>query len=304
MPVQHAHQGDVVAALCVVGLLSFADRILSARLVKSLYPASALMRDDPAQINASGVVANGGGVQAVRRDLEIIRTEGLSLLGQSPLTLEGFTDFLTQSKAMDSAYHIDVQYNPVGDFWLIVTFPTSIRLHLGIVFNREAASKDMAAVAAVFAGGLALYLLLLALFAFLFSRVTSVRIIRPLRKLCEGTRRLREGDYTARVHLRLKNEFAELQDTFNDMAQRIEEQMELRRQSEEDRKRLVLDISHDLRNPLASVLGYAELCLQAPERLQPDQAEALRVIQQNGRRADRLLSDLFELSKVESPAFT
>lgn len=295
---------SIAAALGVVALLSLADRVLSARLVKNLYPASALMREDPAQIEASGVVENGGGLQVVSRDLEIIRSEGLSLLGREPLTMERFTDFLAQSKAVDSAYHMDVQYNSIGEFWLIVSFPTSIRLHLGIVVNREAASRDMGAVAAVFAGGLALYLLLLALFAFLFSKATSIRIIRPLQKLCEGTRRLREGDYTARVHLRLKNEFAELQDTFNDMAQRIEAEMALRRQSEANRKRLILDISHDLRNPLASILGYAEHCLQRPERLQPDQAEALRVIRQNGQRANQLLSDLFELSKVESPAFT
>jgi len=44
----------------------------------------------------------------------------------------------------------------------------------------------------------------------------------------------REGDYSARVDLRLKNEFAELQNAFNDMASRIEHEIFLRIKSEEE----------------------------------------------------------------------
>ncbi|HHZ00348.1 MAG TPA: HAMP domain-containing histidine kinase, partial [Tissierellia bacterium] len=61
-----------------------------------------------------------------------------------------------------------------------------------------------------------------------------------------------------RVDLRLKNEFAQLQNTFNDMAARIEHEISLRKKSEEDRKKLILDISHDLKNPMSSIQGYTE----------------------------------------------
>ncbi|HHX38075.1 MAG TPA: HAMP domain-containing protein [Clostridiaceae bacterium] len=87
----------------------------------------------------------------------------------------------------------------------------------------------------------------------------------PLKKLCDGTRLLRKGDYSARVDLQLKNEFAELQNTFNDMAARIEHEIALRQKSEEDRRRLILDISHDLKTPLSSIQGYAERLRQKSE---------------------------------------
>lgn len=100
----------------------------------------------------------------------------------------------------------------------------------------------------------------------------------PLRKLSDGTRLLREGDYSARVVLRLKNEFSELQNTFNDMAARIEHEIALRKKSEDDRKQLVLDISHDLKNPMSSIQGYAEICIKKPELTEKDRKEYLEII--------------------------
>ena len=99
-------------------------------------------------------------------------------------------------------------------------------------------------------GGIAavlIYLLILALFSYIFSPLPHGRSV-PLKNFCDGTRLLRECDYFARVDLRLKNEFAELQNTFNDMAARIEQEIALRKKSEEDRRGLILDIFHDLKH--------------------------------------------------------
>lgn len=114
---------------------------------------------------------------------------------------------------------------------------------------------------------------------------------------------MHSGDYSARVNLNLKNEFAHLQDTFNEMAERIEKETSLRKQSEEDRKQMILDISHDLRNPLSSVVGYTELLMKNQEPLSNEQINYLQIINKNGQRANKLLNELFELSKIESPKF-
>ena len=294
---------SLLAAALAFLFLSFVSPAISRNLMKNVYPASKLMRDDIAGIDAAPVVENGGGVQVIDAQYRVVSTHGLDIIGKTQLTAGEFTDFLTGSQAVGLPYHIDVVYNPRAHFWLVVTFPTSIRLDVDLAYNRSAASRDMGTVAGAFAAGIGFYLLLLALFAVVFSRVTSVRITTPLRKLCEGARRLREGDYSARVNLRLKNEFAELQDTFNDMAERIERETALRKQADDDRKRLILDVSHDLKNPLASITGYAELCLKRAEQLGEEVASYVNVILKNARRANRLLMGLFELSKLDSPEF-
>lgn len=294
---------SIIATIFAIMFFSFANDVISKTLVKNKYPADQLMKDDYTQIDASFVVADGGGVQVVNKDYEVVYTAGINNLSFDKLTVRQFTDFLIKSKSKGIPYHYDILYNEQEEFWLIVTFPTSMRFDFSFVYNKEFASKDFHNVIGAVIAVLIFYLLILAIFASIFSRITSVRITTPLRKLLEGTKRLQEGDYSARVDLQLKNEFDQLQDTFNDMAERIEKETDLRMKSEEERKKMIMNISHDLKNPLASITGYAELCLKHPEALSREQLNYLQIIIKNSQRCNHLMTELFDLSKLESSEF-
>lgn len=294
----------VLATAIAISLLSFTSQIISDTFAKNKYPASSIMRDDYTQIDTSPVIQNGGSVQIIDKDYRVVYSEGQDTLGKTHLTIAEFTDFLVQSKSKDILYHHDILYNTEGEFWLIVTFPASIRIDFNLIWNSEAANGDFGKAALVIAAVVFIYLLLLTLFTTIYSRITASRIAVPLRKLSDGTRLLREGDYSARVDLRLENEFAELQHTFNDMAARIEHESSLRKKSEEDRRRLILDISHDLKNPLSSIQGYVEHLSQKSDISEQERDEYLQIIHQNSQRANRLLIELFELSQMERPEFS
>ncbi len=294
---------SIMASLFLYMLMSFASNIISKSLMKNVYPASQIMKDDYADIDSSVIVQSGGGVQVVNEEYEVVYSEGINTLGTERFTTAQFTDFLMYSKSKGVPYSYDIIYNSSGRFWLIVTFPTSLRLDFSLVYNDEAVSEDLKNVAAVFIAVCVFYLLLLAASALVFSKITAIRITNPLRKLCEGAKRLREGDYSARVDLNLKNEFAQLQDTFNDMAEKIEMETALRKRSEESRRKLILDISHDLKNPLSSISGYTELCLKNAAVTDEKLIGCLDIISKNSQRANRLLNELFELSRLDSPDF-
>ncbi len=292
----------ILATVLAFVLLSFASGLISDSLAKSRYPASAIVKEDYKQIDASEVVRNGGGVQVIDKEYRVIYSAGLDTIGKEKLTAEEFTGFLTESKS--KPYHYDILYQPKGEFWLIVTFPTSIRLNFSLVHNKEAAAGDYMQASMVIVMVVIIYLLIIAVFTYIYSRITAASITIPLKKLRDGTILLREGDYSVRVDLHLKNEFAELQNTFNDMAARIEHEISLRKKSEEDRKRLILDISHDLKNPMTGIQGYTELLLKKKEMTEQERNEYLEVIHNNSKRANRLLTELFELSQMDSPDFT
>lgn len=294
----------VMSTILALLMLSFASGLISNALAKNRYPASSIMRDDYTLIDASPVIQNGGGVQVVDNKYRVVYSRGIDNIGKGKLSIEEWTDFLVRSKSITQSYHYDIAYNPRGGFWLVVTFPTSFRIDLSVVSNKNASPGDLSLAAGVFASVLIVYTLMLSAITFIYSRITASGITRPLKKLCEGTKLLREGDYSARVELRLKNEFAELQDTFNEMAARIEHEMALRKKSENDRRQLILDISHDLKNPLSSVSGYAELCLKKPDLTEDELKSYLNVIYNNSQRANLLLNELLELSKLDSPEFT
>ncbi|WP_313340261.1 HAMP domain-containing sensor histidine kinase [Sedimentibacter sp.] len=295
---------SILTAVFVYLLSGFANDVISKTLVKNIYPASLLMKDDYTDIDTEPVVQNGGGVQVINDKHEVVFSEGLDTLGTKKLTVGEFTDFLVRSKEKGHQYSYDILYNPQGKFWLVITFPTSIRLDISFVYNKEAASKDIKNVSGAFIAIFILYLLMLGIFAVIFSRISSVSITKPLKMLLDGTKRLREGDYSARVNLNLKNEFADLQDTFNDMAQKIETETALREQTELERKRMIMDISHDLKNPLASVVGYTELCLQKSEESDKNLCDYLQIILKNSKRASHLLNGLFEFAKLESADYS
>lgn len=294
----------ITATILAFFLLSSASGIISNGLVKNKYPASSIMKDDYNMIDDTPVTQAGGGVQIIDKNYRVAYSSGVDSIGKNQLSITEWTDFLTKSNSKETPYHYDIMYNPHSEFWLIVTFPTSIRIDFSIVTNKDAVTSDVILTISVIALVFAAYILLLTMFTFIYSRTKALGITRPLQKLSEGTRLLREGDYSVRVDLNLKNEFLELQDTFNDMAARIEHEMLLRRKSESDRRQLILDISHDLKTPLASVSGYAELCIKKPDLTEKESREYLQVIHNNSQRANLLLTELFELSQLDSPDFS
>ena len=87
------------------------------------------------------------------------------------------------------------------------------------------------------------------------------------------------------------------------MAEKIQQEKLLKKKAENNRKRMILDISHDLKNPLTSILGYSEFLLENDDILPEDKNKLLKVINNNSRRANDLIQDLFEFSRVESTEY-
>src|SRR3712207_971422 len=120
----------------------------------------------------------------------------------------------------------------------------------------------------------------------------------------DGVNNITEGDYTTRIKLKAKNEFGKLSDAFNLMTRRLEKETKLKEQSEEARRRLIMDISHDLKNPLASIRGYSDFLIKNLDLSDKEKIKYLSIIENNSIRVNDLITDLFELSKFESLDFT
>ncbi len=294
---------SLVVAACAFLLMGFAGDMMSKTLKKNNHTAQSLMQHSFAQIDAAPVVENGGGVQVVDENLHIVLSEGIDTFGKQALTMTEFTEFLALSQSRGVPYSFSIEYNETGRFWLIVTFPTSVRIDFAIVHNTQYPSADTEAVTTVIISVAIFYLLLLGAVTVIYSKISSIGIVTPLRKLCQSVSSVKDGDYSVRADLHLKNEFKELQDAFNAMAERIEQETALRRQAEENRKKLVLDISHDLKTPLAGIMGYAELCLDSDDITDEQRRAYLNTIYKNSVRANNLIVDMFELSRMESTAF-
>ncbi|WP_404365537.1 ATP-binding protein [Marinobacter sp.] len=88
---------------------------------------------------------------------------------------------------------------------------------------------------------------------------------------------------------------------FDQMAERIANQIEQLQDKDAQRRRLVAQVSHDLRTPLASMQGYIEALRMKRESLSATEQDAfLDIALQEGRRLGRLVDELFELAALEA----
>ena len=89
--------------------------------------------------------------------------------------------------------------------------------------------------------------------------------------------------------------------TFDRMADRIGQQIELLKEQDALRRRLVAQVSHDLRTPLASMQGYLEsLQIKKDSLKEEEKDEFLRIALRQGRRLGQMLEELFELASLEA----
>jgi signal transduction histidine kinase len=139
--------------------------------------------------------------------------------------------------------------------------------------------------------------------ALLFSGlIASMR--RPLEELVEASGRLAAGDLNTRVKIGGLSETASLGAAFNEMAGELQRRAGERDQLETMKDEFVLTASHELRSPLTSVQGFAELLMLERDKLSPKQADTVEIILDNTRHLVRLLNDLLDLARSDAGRLT
>ena len=97
------------------------------------------------------------------------------------------------------------------------------------------------------------------------------------------------------------DEIGQLEFAFGSMANKLYEQFENLKKTDQLRRELVSNVSHDLRTPLASMHGYVETLLIKNDELSPEmRREYLEIARKHTQRLGELIGDLFELSKLDS----
>src|ERR1700749_3459605 len=127
---------------------------------------------------------------------------------------------------------------------------------------------------------------------------------RPLEALVAAAGRLAAGDRSTRVEVGGPAETASLGAAFNEMATELELEASERDRLDRMKDEFVLTASHELRSPLTSVQGFAELLMMDQDSLSPRQVETVQIILDNCRHLVRLLNDLLDLARSDAGRLT
>ncbi len=180
---------------------------------------------------------------------------------------------LTQSQ-LDAGTPIEVDEHVVGILYVGGEPGSAIATDLVARVNRVIVLAALAsgAVALILAGAL------------------SVRLLRPVHELTAAARDLAGGNLARRVTRRDEDEFGELSNAFNQMADSLERAERLRRD-------MTADIAHELRNPLAILQARLEGIIDG---LYPASPENLGLILDQNRMLTRLVEDLRTLALADA----
>lgn len=134
------------------------------------------------------------------------------------------------------------------------------------------------------------------------SLLVSYLLFRPLARLSAASRRLAEGALEERVTVDSDDELGRLSQDFNTMAERLEAQVQALTDAARRQEEFIGSFAHELKTPLTSIIGYADLLRSRPAG--PEKVrESAGYIFREGRRLEALSQKLLELIVLDRRDF-
>ncbi|WP_438448078.1 sensor histidine kinase [Gorillibacterium sp. sgz5001074] len=269
-----------------------------------LYRADTLINQDYHAIHVSGIEENHGSAQIVTKSLDVITLTGAGVIKENKLTLSEWSKYLSEfgkTEVSAGTYNATFAYDAAGEYWLVVAFPASLEIQISMMANLE--SEGFIRETAVIACIAVLYISIVVMIVTFFSKRSAQQFVIPLQSLKKYTKALEDGKYTTRMEAPLEGEYGELQETFYHLAAELEKKTNENKRMESKKNEMLLDISHDLKNPLSAIQGYAEVLIDRKSMDLSQRDSYLSAIYQNSHRANHIITSLFSYAQIESKDF-
>lgn len=144
-----------------------------------------------------------------------------------------------------------------------------------------------------------IYLIFITIICFLLVRLFIIS--KKLKYICSVLDEVLSGNLNQRI--RMQSEVSPVSRLVIKINKIIEELQQVNKKSiinEESRKKMISNISHDLRTPLTSMLGYMELIFEDDSIRDDKKDEYLKIIYNKGNSLYGLMEEFFQVSKLDS----
>lgn len=148
-----------------------------------------------------------------------------------------------------------------------------------------------------------LLLIIVLIVCSIFMFVLSVLLTKPLEKLQKVSENFGNGDYDARININSNDEVGKLANTYNTMADSVEDHMNELKAMVTRQEQFVADFTHEIKTPMTSIIGYADT-LRSRELSREQQIMAASYIFSEGRRLEAMSMKLFEFIYTKQHTIT
>lgn len=148
-------------------------------------------------------------------------------------------------------------------------------------------------------GDLNFFLLFFVPLSFCFFFLLTKRYAMYFREITRGIHQLANADFNIHLNIQSKDEFEEIARNINLASQKLQQAITRGDFAENSKEQLVLNLAHDLRTPLTSVLGYLDFILKGKKELTKEQMLHYAGVAYNkSQRLEKLIEELFEIARM------
>ncbi|WP_127492453.1 sensor histidine kinase [Paenibacillus glycanilyticus] len=147
-------------------------------------------------------------------------------------------------------------------------------------------------------GLLTTYITVSLVFFFIYFFALSRSTIRYLMRISQGIERIAGGDFDSRLPVRGGDELGALAENINKMTAQLKLSIEEERRTERTKAELVTNVSHDLRTPLTSIVGYLGLIEEDRYRDEVELRHYVQIAYEKSTRLKSMIDDLFEYTRT------
>ena len=130
--------------------------------------------------------------------------------------------------------------------------------------------------------------------------VVVFRLLSPLNRVNQAVNGIAGGNYSLRLPIKGSAEFRKLSQNINTMAGSVEETVERIESISEGRKQFIDNLAHEMKTPLTSILGFADLLRVQRTVNEKQRREFSGIIVEEARRLQGLSGKLMELAVMNN----
>ena len=142
-------------------------------------------------------------------------------------------------------------------------------------------------------------LLGIAVFLLVFTLFVNKKV-KYIKFLSSEVKVIKDEDFGKTIEVRGQDELEELCSSINNMSLELREKIDNEKKIEQNKNELITNVSHDLRTPLTSILGYVDLLKQNGFEDKEKFVEYISIIDERSKSLNTLINELFEYTKLNS----
>lgn len=200
-----------------------------------------------------------------------------------------------------SGYQMTTVATPTGNqIYLVVGAPISVTfsppVQLYLMFSMSTEQNTIGVVQEdLVLGGIVLVLLLAGI-----TNLVIRLVVRPVRNAAEIAERFAEGHLDERMRVVGEDDVARLAQSYNQMAESIQAQIQQLEEFGQLQRRFTSDVSHELRTPLTTVRMAADVLHASREQFPSGLSRSTELLVDELDRFEALLGDLLEISRLDA----